>query len=154
VIIRKKEVYDGAVPSGNSVMAFNLHRLGILFDQQEWKKRSAKMLGTLSRAVIKYPGSFGNWACFLQELANTTFEIAITGLSPANVHFEVLENYIPHRVLITSSGETGQYPHLAGKEPLEQTLVYLCSDYACSAPVFSAKALMLLINSAKRGQLI
>ena len=40
VIVRKKEVYDGAVPSGNSVMAYNLYQLVIFFDKKEWKERS------------------------------------------------------------------------------------------------------------------
>jgi uncharacterized protein YyaL (SSP411 family) len=38
VIVRKKEVYDGAVPSGNAVMAHNLLYLSIVFDKPEWRK--------------------------------------------------------------------------------------------------------------------
>ena len=52
VIVRKKEVYDGAVPSGNSVMAYNLYQLGILFDKKEWKERS------LEDAVIAWKGDY------------------------------------------------------------------------------------------------
>ena len=65
VIIRKKEVYDGAVPSGNSVMAYNLYHLSILCDKREWGKRSLDMILSLNTAIIRYPTSFGNWACLL-----------------------------------------------------------------------------------------
>ncbi len=36
LILRKKEIYDGATPSGNSVMAFNLLYLSLLFDEPAW----------------------------------------------------------------------------------------------------------------------
>ena len=37
MIVRKKEIYDGATPSGNSVMAENLYHLSIIFDQSAWR---------------------------------------------------------------------------------------------------------------------
>src|SRR5581483_5760088 len=43
VIVRKKEIYDGATPSGNSLMAFNLAQMGILFNRPEWGERAAGM---------------------------------------------------------------------------------------------------------------
>ena len=45
LIVRKREVYDGATASGNSVMASNLLYLGTVFDLEEWKQRSAGMPG-------------------------------------------------------------------------------------------------------------
>jgi len=53
VIFRKKEVYDGAIPSGNAVMAVNLHQLAILLDKAEWKRRSDSMASSLGRAISR-----------------------------------------------------------------------------------------------------
>ena len=55
VIFRKKEVYDGATPSGNATMANNIYRLSIIFHFPEWKKRAEKMIISLSNAIIRYP---------------------------------------------------------------------------------------------------
>ena len=96
VIIRKKEVYDGAVPSGNSIMAYNLHHLSILFDKKEWKDRSEKMIASLEQAIIRYPTSFGTWACLLQEKKNGTDEIIMTGIKYLSHHIELLKHCIFH----------------------------------------------------------
>jgi uncharacterized protein YyaL (SSP411 family) len=69
VIVRKKEVYDGALPSSNAVMADVLLKLGKLHDNREWINRSAKMLFSLKKAILGYPSSFGYWACTLIRFA-------------------------------------------------------------------------------------
>ena len=52
VIVRKKEIYDGAIPSGNSVMAFNLFYLSIVLDKPEWRNRSLLLLSNLSELIV------------------------------------------------------------------------------------------------------
>lgn len=47
VIIRKKEMYDGATPSGNALMIENLLILSIYFDIPDWKLRVEKALEKL-----------------------------------------------------------------------------------------------------------
>ena len=79
VIVRKKEVYDGATPSGNGIMALNLQYLGIVFNESSWIERADQMVATLSNAIIKYPTSFGIWSSFLQQKANGIKEIVLTG---------------------------------------------------------------------------
>jgi len=151
VIIRKKEVYDSAVPSGNSVMAEMLWRLGILFDEKEWKSRARGMVSSLGNAIVKYPGSFGNWACLHQEMLTGTYEIAITGTDISEVHLQVLAEYIPQRVLMAASASIDELPLVKGKDFTKPATVYLCSNYTCKAPVFSAAGLISLINNVKKG---
>lgn len=149
VIVRKKEVYDGAVPSGNSVMAYNLHQLSILFDKRDWEQRCLAMTSSLARAITRYPTSFGNWACLLQEIIAGTNEIALIGKDFSGIHNELLGQYIPHRVLMTSETANPVFP-LLEKPVAETTAIYLCRNYTCQNPVFSAKELMLLINSPQK----
>ena len=150
VIIRKKEVYDGAVPSGNSVMAYNLYHLSILFDRREWGKRSLDMILSLNSAIIRYPTSFGNWACLLQEIIDGTSEIAVVGKNLYNLHSEILQQYIPHRVLMTSEKGDNNFPLLAGKKTTDKPTIYLCRSYTCLNPVFSAKELISLIDKGQK----
>ncbi len=150
VLVRKKEIYDGAQPSGNSLMAVNLYRMGILLDRPEWKNRAAGMLQTLGLLVEKYPGSFGNWACLALEIQSGTSEIVIAGKDPGYLHQQVLAAYIPHRVLMLAKTPVSGYPLLQEK-PLEgPAVIYHCSNYTCSAPVFSATGLISLINRDKK----
>ncbi len=145
VIIRKKEMYDGATPSGNSVMAYNLWQLSILLDKNQWRDQSMDMIAGLGRAISRYPTSFGNWACLLQEMIYGTNEIALIG-SNNEVLREVLSGYIPHRVLMASGDAQQAYPLLAGKPGSKTPVLYLCRNYTCLNPVFSAKELISLIN--------
>ena len=70
VVIRKKEKYDGALPSGNSVMAHNLAKLSVIFNIPDWKERAINMLTINYGMTVKYPGSFGVWASFLLQNYN------------------------------------------------------------------------------------
>jgi len=150
VIVRKKEVYDGAVPSGNSVMAYNLHQLSILFEQREWQERSVQMLSSLGNAITRYPTSFGNWACLLQEMVAGTNEIAVMGTGISALHQEILKEFIPNRVLMASEKADSTFPLLVDKQVKNTPVIYLCRNYACLNPVFSAKDLRTLIDSPQK----
>lgn len=153
VIVRKKEVYDGAVPSGNSVMAYNLYRLSILFDRPEWKEKSRHMVEGLLQVIIKYPTSFGVWGSLYQEMTMGTYEIAVTGKNAGNVIKQVLNEYIPHRVFMASE-VASEWPMLSGKTLGERTSIWLCEQYRCNAPVGSVDELITLINKPEARQLI
>src|SRR5262249_16156219 len=117
VIVRKKEVYDGAIPSGNAIMAFNLQYLGVVFDMHDWKERAIKMCGGLQQAVHRYPGSFGVWATMILSMAGGVEEIAIIGKDVELVRREFLQHFIPFRVLQTAPQANSDLPLLASKPP-------------------------------------
>jgi uncharacterized protein len=146
VIIRKKEVYDGAVPSGNSVMAYNLYQLSVYFDKREWRNRSVNMISSLGLAISRYPASFGIWASFLLEMASGTLEIAILGNNYKKLQLDLFNHYLPHRIMMASDAENDVFPLLAGKISPENPLIYLCKDFACQQPVDSITRFMSLIN--------
>ena len=150
IIVRKKEEYDSAVPSGNSVMAYNLWKLSLLFDKKEWGEQSLQMASSLSNAISKYPVSFGNWASLLLEITEGTQEIAVVGAETSVVLKELLSEYIPHRIVMATGKEESNYPLLADKQVLAKTSIFLCRNYTCLKPVFSVNELMLLINKAQK----
>ena len=150
VIVRKKEVYDSAVPSGNAIMAYNLYRLGILLDRPEWKQQAMEIVVALGNAVVRYPTSFSYWACLLQEMTAGTLEIAVVGEGFGPERDEILQNYLPHRVLMGASEANPNYPLLAGRNVAGKLAFHLCSNYTCQRPVFSAKELILLINKGQK----
>ncbi|MEM9821064.1 MAG: thioredoxin domain-containing protein, partial [Bacteroidota bacterium] len=62
VIVRKKDIYDSAIPSGNAVMAGNLWRLAILLDEAKYKQMATDMLLAVRTSILRYPLSFGQWS--------------------------------------------------------------------------------------------
>lgn len=150
VIIRKKEVYDGALPSSNALIAKLLHQLSLLLDKPEWGQRSHRMLITLGHAILRYPTSFGNWACLLQEFFYGTNEISVVGIDHKNLIYSVLENYIPHKLLHSAPVAEAGFSLLKGKDPGQGTAIWLCKKSACLPPVKTVTELMLLIDKAEQ----
>ena len=135
VIVRKRELYDGAVPSGNSLMAWNLVYSGVVFDNADWRERAFLMCSGLKEVVQKYPGSFGIWALVMQALSKGIPEIAAVGGNLDTVLKELLSTFIPFRIIQSSPSESKDFPLLEGKPSSTETTIYLCKDYSCQTPV-------------------
>ena len=146
VIVRKKEIYDGAQPSGNAVMAENLHRLALYFDKNEWREKSNRMINSLGNAIVRYPTSFGVWARFLLELTDGTNEIAIISDQPQAILTQTLKEYIPHKIIMSATEGSNSFPLLSGKEKSDQAAIFRCRNYACEKPVSTIGALMAIIR--------
>lgn len=147
IIVRKKEVYDGAIPSGNAIMAQNLLQLSIIFDIPDWGARAGKMLQTIAPAAIKYPGSFGIWASLLLQQHKGINEIAITGNDFIEIANTISVNYyIPNKILMISSQGSETLPMLQGKAIDKATFIYICKNYVCKAPVTTIKEFLNLIG--------
>jgi uncharacterized protein YyaL (SSP411 family) len=134
VIVRKREVYDGAQPSGNSVMAFNLRYLGIVFDQADWIGKAEAMVAAMAEAVVNFPGSFGFWAMELMGWVDGLAEIVVVGPEAEDYRKEIMYNFIPYRVFQSATRENKAYPLLRNKLPTPDTLIYLCQSYNCLRP--------------------
>lgn len=150
IILRKKEVYDGATPSGNATMAYNIYQLSILYDIPGWRKRSEKMVASLSNPIIRYPTSFGIWASLLMEMIYGTDEIAVVGKDPYFLSKQVLAEFIPHKVFMKSTMSNEKLPLLMGKLPKDISLIYLCRAYSCLKPVPGINDLLKLLNERNK----
>jgi uncharacterized protein YyaL (SSP411 family) len=146
VIIRKKEMYDGATPSGNALIVENLFMLSLYFDIAEWKSRAAKMLQGIAGIMQKHPLSFGYWALCLQGFINGFKEIVITGKEYLSLTKEILQQYIPVKIVQSCGKEDNNWPLLRGKNFSNGTYIYLCEDYKCLNPVKTIKEFEKLVN--------
>ncbi|MBO9152671.1 thioredoxin domain-containing protein [Chitinophaga sp. GCM10012297] len=135
VIVRKKEIYDGAVPSGNAVMAHNLWHLSIVFDKNEWAERALAMTAGLVQTVTRYPTSFGVWAAMVLRLVQGTPELAVAGPAYLERMRELNGLYVPYKVLLGAGSDEKDMPLLQQRAKEGKTLVYLCRDYQCVKPV-------------------
>jgi len=142
ILVRKKDLYDGAIPSGNAVMAWNLHRLAILLDIPSWKKRSENMVELQKDNIIKYPNSFGIWASLLLAFVQGTNEVLILGPGAAAAAFKFLKKNVPNSILMASEIVEKGYPLMDDKKVNDMLTYYLCKCYSCRLPVLSEEELM------------
>ncbi|MEP6628697.1 MAG: thioredoxin domain-containing protein [Ginsengibacter sp.] len=134
VILRKREVYDGAVASGNSVMALNLFKLSRIFNIPGWEPRSLKMLIINSEATIKYPSSFGVWASFLLQVVVGLNELAIVGTDCYLLARQISTFYIPYKIMMASTLSNDEFLLLKSKPAVIESLIYLCKNNMCFEP--------------------
>jgi uncharacterized protein len=148
VIVRKRELYDGAIPSGNAVMASNLLYLGTVFDLNEWKKRAAQNVAGLKEVIKRYPGSFGVWATVIISFTYPLYEIVLAGSYSKENHLEFLKKAIPNRVFQLTSVDYPEFPILRNKPVHGQSQFFVCQDYSCQKPVKEVSELIRLLKNS------
>jgi uncharacterized protein len=149
VLMRRKDLFDSATPSGNSTMVRNLQRAGILLGREDWLQHSSGMLATLRDSIERYPSSFGQWAgCVMGEVFGHA-EIAVIGDDSAKLANQVNQEFLPQKALMASNEPSTDFPLLDGKSQGNDTLVYLCQNYACQQPVDTIDSFRLLVQASK-----
>jgi hypothetical protein len=151
VIARKKDLYDNATPSGNSTMAHNLQRLGILLDRPDWRAHAVRMLGAMQASVEKYPLSFERWAEALLYEAHGIHEIGVIGDNAFEKARAVQRLFVPNKVLAAAVGAS-DLPLLAGKPSGAEAQIYVCRNFACQKPVSDLEDFKQLIQVRERFQ--
>jgi uncharacterized protein YyaL (SSP411 family) len=142
IIVRKKEIYDGATPSGNAVMAYNLLKLSVIYNIAEWKQCSDMMLSAMLPMVIKYPSSFGLWAAlFLQQVEGIN-EIAVVGKDYEAACTEIAGRYIPNKIIMGAAESLVDFPMLQTTSLANTLLIRLCKNYSCLPPFTSVQNLL------------
>ena len=150
IIVRKKEIYDGAIPSANAVMASNLMRLGIIFDIETWRSRSDKMTLAVEPAVIKYPASFAVWAAVLMQKIKGPAELVLVGKNALSTAGTIASRcYIPQKIMMASEVAVEIYPMLKGKPGGDPAYIYICNNYMCGAPLKDINEFYTEIKSRK-----
>lgn len=143
IVVRRKELFDNALPNGNSTMVRNLQRLGLLFDQSDWREMAREILFKVRDAVQKFPSAFGRWGTAYFWEVQGAKEIAIVGANALEKAQELNKKYLPNKVIMAASQQNPDFPLLKGKLAAKNALIYVCEDYVCQAPVEAIEDLEL-----------
>jgi uncharacterized protein YyaL (SSP411 family) len=135
IIVRKIEIYDGAMPSANSVMALCLNYLSQVFFDDNLRKRFLDMIHKLKPAITQHPTSFSTWAILLQNVVNFPKQIVVVGIDSSAAISGILSSYLPNKILVTSTVMmSDKIPLLIGKGNVAETYYYLCENQTCLPP--------------------
>ncbi len=141
VIIRKKESYDGAQPSGNALICASLNYLGQVFDEAAWTLHAESMIASIRKSLVQYPGSFGYWAQSFYQMAEGVVELVGMGPTVHKTLPNMIAPFLPQAIRINSQEENDLIPLLKGKK-ITDNQYFMCKNNTCSAPV-SSMALFL-----------
>lgn len=128
LFLRPKETYDGAIPSGNSLMAYDLVRLSLLSDEKKYKNEAKRQLDFVAKDASQYPAGH---AMFLQALLeHTKPPMKVTVVVDKQTTAKNLPLALPtDAVVILLPQPTKEYPLKNDK-----TTYYVCRGHSCLPP--------------------
>jgi len=143
-LVREKSFEDGAVPSGNSVMAQNLLRLAELTGNDEYRARADRLFAAASGTVRAEPAASADLLLAVDWRTDVPFEIVLvapTSRAELAPFLEVLaRTFVPNRIVLAGTGaEMGALaataPWVADKKALGgKPTAYVCLKGACKLP--------------------
>ena len=148
LIVRSKESYDGAIPSGNSVAAYNFIRLGRIISSSKYEKISTQITNLFSKNLNNYGSGYTMMLQAVEFMTGPSYEILIIGDYNKSKKLINQINQInqPNKVLIYVDVDTKDnvssvipfikmYPNPEDKHPM----VYVCKNYSCNLPTYDIK---------------
>jgi len=153
---RQKEIYDGAIPSSNSVSVLNLLRLSRLTGNPQFESRITDLFGTFSRQIKEAPTGYTFAVHAFQISQADLVEVVITTPEMNSVLEQPLEmcrNNIPlGSAIIVKTPELATKlrevaPFTENYEINDLLMVYVCKDFQCEAPVHTLPKLEKLLEA-------
>ncbi|MEN8254540.1 MAG: thioredoxin domain-containing protein [Verrucomicrobiota bacterium] len=151
LIVRPKELYDGAIPSGNSIQMLNLLKLARLTGRSELEEQAVETGKAFGGTIDRSPSSFSQALIALQFAGGESLEIVVTGERGNNEAKRMLEYidsvYKPGKVVLFK--DPMEADRLAEVAPFTRehkmvegkTTVYICHNFACEQPITSLEEL-------------
>ncbi|GAH94454.1 unnamed protein product, partial [marine sediment metagenome] len=163
LLVRQKEIYDGAIPSGNSVEMLNMLRLGRITANYDFEEKAARIGRAFSRNVKQSPSAYTQLMVAVDFGVGPSYEVIIAGNSQAEDTKEMLKairtQFIPNKVMILrpTEQESPDSDHLAEftKHHLSiegKATAYVCLNYNCRLPTTDVNKMLELLNVSKKDQ--
>lgn len=143
LIARKHEVMDNVIPASNSVMAQNLQKLGLFYDDETYRDKASAMLKSVLPRIKAYGSAYSNWCLQLLNEVYGIHEIAIVGNDIQEAKDELNNYFIPNKIVL--GGAKSELPLLKNKES-QETKIYVCVNKTCQLPVSTLAEALKFIN--------
>lgn len=146
LIVRPKELYDGAIPSGNSVATMNLLRLSRITGNFELEDYVQKQFTYFSSVVERYPIGYAYFLMCIQFSQSKSSEIVVVGKKNEKNKEEMIElvnkTFLPYTVTIVKNMDVNNkeleeiIPHIEKQNMVDdKATAYICKNFACKSPI-------------------
>jgi uncharacterized protein YyaL (SSP411 family) len=148
LVVRPRNLFDNAVPSGSAVAVETLLRLAVFTGEERYQAIAARALRPMADLMARHPAGFGRWLSALDRYLGPAVEIAILWPAAADgarlLIGEVFARFLPNRAVAgaASGSDVRGIPLLEGREALEgRATAYVCRRFACRTPTTSPEEL-------------
>jgi uncharacterized protein YyaL (SSP411 family) len=150
LVVRPRNLFDNAVPSGTSVTIEWLLRLAVVLGEERYEAVALKALRPMADLMQRYPSGFGRYLSALDFHLGPVAEVALVwppgeerGVAP--LLDTVFGRYQPNRVVVGAAEGApgaGGLPLLAERGTVNgRPTAYVCRHYVCQLPVTEPEAL-------------
>jgi uncharacterized protein YyaL (SSP411 family) len=138
LIVRRKDLEDTPIPSGNSAAAFGLLRLALLSGERRYEQQAMGVLRLMHPLAARHPQAFGHLLQAIDFYLAPVREVAIVGPGADALLRVVRSEFRPHLVLAGGEG----VPLLEGRTTVNgHAAAYVCERFVCQAPVTTPEEL-------------
>jgi uncharacterized protein len=155
LLVRRKEIYDGAVPSANSVAFYNMIRLARITGDEGLEEKADLLGQAFSSEFHRAPHAHTYFMAALDFVIGPSYEIVIVAARHDESLQEMIralnEHFIPNCVrvfqapgdegLSASGVHRGELKCLEGK-----TTVYVCANHTCNEPATEKERVLEIIG--------
>jgi uncharacterized protein YyaL (SSP411 family) len=157
LLVRTKEIYDGAIPSGNSAAMLNLLRLGRMTATPDLEEKAAGIGRAFSQSVKQLPSAHTQLMVALDFGIGPCSEVIIAGSAQAEDTKAMVKalraRFLPNKVVLLNPGEQGS-PEIAQLAEFTRNqssiggkaTAYVCLNYNCKLPTTDISKMLELLN--------
>ncbi|TFF98571.1 MAG: thioredoxin domain-containing protein [Promethearchaeota archaeon] len=159
LIIHQKEIYDGAIPSGNSVSMLNLLRLSYILGKPDLEEKAEFITRVFSEKIRNNPTAFTQTLTAVDFGIGPSYSVVISGDKNANDTKRLLNainsKFMPNivRVLISTDKRLQEIDDFAEfyneyNKINEKATAYVCVGNSCKQPTNEVKSMIKSIESS------
>ncbi|MFX0164832.1 MAG: thioredoxin domain-containing protein [Promethearchaeota archaeon] len=158
LLLRQKEIYDGAIPSGNSIAMLNMLRLSYITGDHELEEKADLLNRVFSEKIRFNPLAYTQFLVAIDYAIGPTYSLVIAGNTAdndTNLMIEIVrEEYIPNKVILLR--KTGQsVPDIDNLSNFvefftnleEKATAYVCINKTCKPPTHDTKKMIDYMQS-------
>jgi uncharacterized protein YyaL (SSP411 family) len=149
LLVRSKEIYDGAIPSGNSVAVYNLLRLAHMTGKTDYMEKAEGIIKAFSDPVKQYPAGHSQLMVALEYALNPNYEVVIVG-EPQKQDTRLMlaalrRPFIPEKIVLFRTADKSTARAITDIAPFTRSMAtrngqataYVCQEFACRLPTTS-----------------
>jgi uncharacterized protein YyaL (SSP411 family) len=133
IIMRQADLQDNVIPASNSIMAWNLFRLGHILAKPSYIEHATRMCEYAKAQIGNYPEAYANWCRLILQIEQGLSEIVICGVDAKKYQAE-LNQLIAPGTIIYATEHANEAPPFQHRFVEGNTLFYICKHQACSLP--------------------
>jgi uncharacterized protein YyaL (SSP411 family) len=157
LLTRTKEIYDGAIPSSNSVTMYNLIRLARITGNKDLEKKAKQIGNTFSEQITQMPSGYTQLIISLDFIIGPSFEIVIVGNKDNKDTQKIIKSinsiYLPNKVVILKEPNSKNklieeiVPFIKDYSQIKnQATIYVCKNQKCQLPTTDIEKMKHLIS--------